>query len=435
MKIAIFGMGYVGIVSAACLVRDGHEVIGVDPVETKVKDISQGISPISEPGVNELLKIGYNQKRLSAVTEPGAGLDVDMVWICVGTPSDESGEVNLTHVETCIIQIGQELAQQSFRPLIVLRSTVPPGTTGNKVIPLLEKTSGLKVHKDIHVCFHPEFLRESSAVEDFDDPPKILTGEGCQGAADLLYEVYQDFTAPKFRLKFQEAEMVKYCDNIFHALKITFANEIGAVAQNLGLDARKVAEVYCADTKLNISTKYLKPGFAFGGSCLPKDLRALNRMATKLAVQIPMLQAIQTSNQKQMERMVSRILKLKPQTAGIAGLSFKPHTDDMRESPYVMVAKRLIGEGLALKIYDPGIDPDRLIGSNREAAVKALGHLNKLLVSDLNDLDQCDCILINHPVVPVEKIRDFLDNSIHIIDCADTGWPDREHAFYQGVAW
>ncbi|MBD3385833.1 nucleotide sugar dehydrogenase [candidate division KSB1 bacterium] len=436
MNISIFGMGYVGLVSAACLARDGHTVIGVDPVESKIRDLSQGLSPISEPGISELMANGHTNGRLLATTDPEKGVhNADMIWICVGTPSGRDGSVELSSVKICIEQISTVLKNNAKRPLIVLRSTIPPGTTRDCIIPLLESVSGLKAGKDIQVCFHPEFLRESSAIYDFDNPPKIVIGETHEGAADLLYDLYSDFDAPKFRILLEEAEMVKYCDNIFHALKITFANEVGAIAKAFGVDARRVAEVFVSDTKLNISAKYLQPGFAYGGSCLPKDVRAINRLAVLKSIPVPLLGALQSSNNRQIDMFVQRVLNHNPDAVGMVGIAFKKNTDDMRESPFVAVAKRLLGEGIDVKVYDPSVNPQRLVGSNKEAARRALGHLEKLLVPAVDHLDRCNLIILNHDIVENDHIESWLKQGIKIIDIANTKWPDRQAEYYEGIAW
>lgn len=436
MKISIFGMGYVGVVSAACLLRDGHEIIGVDPVAAKVADLSQGRSPIQEPGVAELLAKGRRAGRLKATTETSQALaGSDMVWICVGTPSRPDGGIDLSSVETVIKQIGRSLAGSADRPLIVLRSTCLPGTTSNHVIPLLETESGLTVGKDIHVVFHPEFLREGTAVDDFFSPPKIVIGQAGSGAGNLLAEVYRNYHAPMFRLKLGEAEVVKYYDNLFHALKITFANEVAAVAKSAGVDARKVAEVFCADTKLNISSHYLRPGPAFGGSCLPKDLRAILRFAAVNSLRLPVLESVLASNEVQIKNLVARILSYHPRTVGMVGLAFKTNTDDMRESPCVKVAKELIGEGIKLKIYDPAVQPDRLIGSNKQQVQEALRHLEKLLVSSPEDLCATDLIVVNHAIIDADRIHSWLAAGIHVLDLADIKGVDREASGYEGIYW
>lgn len=436
MKISIFGMGYVGLVSGACLLRDGHKVTGVDPVEAKIQDLSRGRSPIHEPDVADLLAWGHKDGRLKATTDPKEALvDTDMAWICVGTPSKPDGGIDLSAVETVIGQIGRALRQSDNRPLIVLRSTSLPGTTQGRVIPLLESQSGLKVGKDIHVVFHPEFLREGTAVDDFDHPPKIVAGESHPNAADPLMKVYEKYDAPRFRLSLGEAEMVKYCDNLFHALKITFANEVAAVAKSVGVDARRVAEVYCADTKLNISDRYLRPGFAFGGSCLPKDLRAILRLASLKSLRLSMFQGLLESNDNQIREIVRRILAAGPSTVGMVGLAFKPDTDDMRESPYVKVAKALIGEGIDLRIYDPVVRPEKLIGSNKEQVLKALHHLERLLVDSLDDLSDSQLIIINHPAVDARRVDRWLKSGVRVLDLVGIEGINTAAETYDGLYW
>ncbi len=436
MKITIFGMGYVGVVSAACLLRDGHEIVGIDPAAGKIADLARGRSPIQEPGVAPLLAAGHEAGRLKATADPERGLaGSDMAWICVGTPSDFDGGINLTTVEMVIGQIGRALRKSGERPLIVLRSTCLPGTTEERVIPLLERESGLTVGKDIDLVFHPEFLREGTAVEDFLRPPKIVVGECRPGAADRLLGLYRGYDAPVFRLAVAEAEMVKYWDNLFHALKITFANEMGAIAKSAGVDARRVAEVFCADRKLNISPKYLRPGPAFGGSCLPKDLRALLRLASLKSVRLPVLERVLESNQTQIDNVVGRILAHRPRTVGMVGLAFKPDTDDMRESPYVKIAKALIGEGVRLSIYDPVVQPERLIGSNKEQVQEALRHLEQLLVGSLDDLATADLILVNHATVDSQRVHQWLDAGIRVLDAAGIAGVDPHQPGYEGLYW
>lgn len=429
-------MGYVGVVVAACLLRDGHEVVGVDQVAAKVKDLSQGLSPIQEPEVANLLAEGHRAGRLKATTVASEGLkNSQMVWICVGTPSEPDGGINLSAVETVTGQIGSATSQSGDRPLIVLRSTCLPGTTANRIIPLLERKSGLTVGKDFHIVFHPEFLREGSAVKDFNNPPKIVVGELHPGAGDLLLSIYEKYSAPRFRLKLEEAEMVKYCDNLFHALKITFANEVAAIAKSAGADARKIADVYCADTQSNISPRYLQPGFAFGGSCLPKDLRAIVRFASLKSLRLPMLQSLLESNEAQTNNLVQRILSYHPQSVGVVGLAFKPDTDDMRDSPYVKVAKALIGEGIKLRIYDPVVRPEKLIGSNKEQVQKALRHLEDMLVGSLEKLADTNLIVVNHPIVDADYIYRWLNAGIRVLDLADIKGVNCYTDGYEGIYW
>lgn len=436
MRIGIFGLGYVGAVSAACLVREGHQVVGVDAVEAKVRSLQSGNTPVQEPGVQNLLESGHKSGNLAASLDPCEGVrDADMVWICVGTPSSLDRGIDLTHVETVVAQIGRAMRATGSRPLVVMRSTVLPASMDEIVIPAIEKVSELKAGEDFNAVFHPEFLRESTAVADFDDPPKIVVGEQTPGAGDPLLELYKGFDAPVYRLSLREAEMVKYCDNLFHALKITFANEMGAIARESGVDARRVAEVFCSDTKLNISPKYLRPGFAFGGSCLPKDLRAILWYASLNSISVPMLNSVLESNKRQVEALVDRVCAHRPRKVGMVGLAFKPNTDDMRESPYVEVAKRLIGEGTRLLIFDPHVDPENLIGANKAMVESALGHLRSLMTSILADLDAADLILVNHPAVDAEQVQDWLDSGIRVIDLAGIKGVDCGHQNYEGIAW
>lgn len=436
MRISIFGMGYVGLVSGACLLRDGHEIVGVDPVAAKVADLSQGRSPIREPGVAELLEEGHKTGRLRATTEARDALTTcEMAWICVGTPSEPDGGINLSAVENVTGQIARTLRDSKARPLIVLRSTCLPGTTADIVVPLLEKESGMVVGKDFHLIYHPEFLREGSAVDDFDKPPKIVIGEAFPGQGDLLLRIYEKYDAPLFRMGLSEAEMVKYSDNLLHALKITFANEVAAVARSAGVDARRVADVYCADTKSNISPRYLRPGFAFGGSCLPKDLRAILRYASLKSLRLPMLESMLQSNEVQINELIRRVVKYRPETVGMVGLAFKPDTDDMRESPFVRVAKALLGEGIKLRIFDPVVQPERLIGSNKLQVQKALRHLEKLLVSSLEELTETDLIIINQPIVDADCVRQWLATGIQVLDLADIKGIDRSTDGYEGIYW
>jgi len=436
MRIGIFGMGYVGVVSGACLLREGHAVCGVDPVAAKVRDLANGHTPIQEPGVAELLQAGHAAGRLTATTDPAECVaNADMLWVCVGTPSSLEKGLDLSHVETVMEQIGAAMGASGARPLVVVRSTILPGSMKSVVIPALERTSGLRAGVDFHAVFHPEFLREASAVADFDDPPKIVVGEATEGAGDLLMSLYDSFDAPKFRVSLEEAEMVKYCDNLFHALKVTFANEVGAIAHAAGVDARRVADVFCADTKLNISARYLRPGFAYGGSCLPKDLRAILRHATLHAIPTPMLRAVMESNTSQIETFIARVCGMKPKSVGIVGLAFKANTDDMRESPYVVVAKRLVGEGVLVRIYDPSVDVNRLIGSNKLAVESALGHLSDLLVSELADLESSDLILVNHATVDAAQVQAWLDKGIRVLDLASIKGVPAGANGYEGIAW
>jgi GDP-mannose 6-dehydrogenase len=320
----------------------------------------------------------------------------------------------------------------------VVRSTVLPGTTAGVILAELESATGMQVGKDLRLVVHPEFLREGTAVSDFDNPAKIVIGEHTSGHGDRLMQLYErknQYMAPKFRLTLSEAEMVKYCDNVFHALKITFANEMGSIARAAGVDARRVAEVFCSDTKLNISPHYLRPGFAFGGSCLPKELRAISRYSTMHALPTPMIRGILDSNAAQINALTERVKAHQPRKVGMVGIAFKPQTDDMRESPFVTVAKALIGEGISVMIYDPAVNVGKLIGSNKRAVEIAMGHLKEMLVDTLDQLDGCDTILINHPTVDSKKIQAWTTAGSHVIDLCGIKGVDRKTPGYEGIAW
>jgi len=435
MKITIFGMGYVGITSAACLLEDGHDITGVDINKIKVKYLRQKkYSFIKEKGIPKRLSNGYENKKLNITSNAVEGIiGSDMIWICVGTPSKYDGSVDTSYVETVIKEIGEILKKVNDRPLIVVRSTCLPGTIENKIIPILEETTGLKVGKDINVVFHPEFLREGTSIEDFKYPSRIVVGGFCDNAMNFLLSIYKDYDTLFFKLSYKEAEMVKYCDNIFHAFKITFANEMATISNSFGIDSRKIAKVYCSDKKLNISSLYLCPGFAYGGSCLPKDTRAILNYANSNFIKLPMLEGIVESNQVQINNFISRILKYKPFRIGIIGLSFKSGTDDIRESPYVKVAKSFIGEGIELKIYDPLICQNNLIGSNKKQFQQSFRNMDNFLISSLEEILSSDIIIINHPIVNTEQIKLWLEKGIKIIDVANVA--DIDHDGYEGIYW
>lgn len=400
MNIAVFGMGYVGVVTAACLCQDGHQVVGVDISKNKVELLNAGKSPIIEDQIEQLIEGARASRRFCATTDPAVALnDAEIAIVCVGTPSQRNGSLKTTFVETVAGEIGAHLANRSLPLLVVIRSTLLPGTMRSLVAKVLAEKSSSEPGEKFEAVFHPEFLREGSSVKDYYDPPKIVVGERVPGAGDKLLGLYQDFTAPVFRTSYETAEMVKYCDNIFHALKVTFANEIGSFCRAYGVDGREVMEIFSRDTKLNLSPKYLRPGFAFGGSCLPKDLRAFLFAAQHRDVSVPMLASILSSNKAQIERAGEEILESNTRRIGLHGLAFKPGTDDLRESPLVALAEFLTGKGIELKIYDECVQVTRLVGGNKAFIEQTLPHLARLLVSSRTDLDQCESIVIGHPVV------------------------------------
>jgi GDP-mannose 6-dehydrogenase len=437
MKIGIFGMGYVGTTSAAFLLDQGHEIVAVDCVSMKIDNLSIGKSPmIKEPGVDDILLEGHKKGKLKATTSIAEGTDgCDMVWICVGTPSDDYGGIDFSFIDNVIKDIGKALREVKNSPLIVIRSTCLPGTMDDRIKPLLEKYSGLIVGSDIDLIFHPEFLREGTALYDFNNPPKIIIGEFCSKSSDKILSIYEKIKAPCFKLDYKEAEMVKYCDNLFHALKITFANEVAMISHSVGIDSRNVAKIYCSDTKLNISDTYLYPGNPYGGSCLPKDLRAILKFASLNSLNLPMLKGILKSNEMQINNLISRILSYKPNTVGMVGIAFKEKTDDIRESPYVKIAKSLIGEGIKIKIYDESIRSNCLIGSNKKYFNESFKNIENLIISSLDDLSSVDLIIINHSVVNFDQVENWIKMGIEVMDLANIWGVDRFLSGYNGIYW
>ena len=398
MKISVFGLGYVGAVTAACLAKEGHTVVGVDVAEGKVDLINAGQSPLLEEGISELIADEVKAGRLSATTDIEKAVhDSDMALVCVGTPSQPNGSLDDRYIRQVIGEIGELIAKRDSPFLIVVRSTVTPGTMTDLVIPILESTTGRPAGDGYDVAFHPEFLREGSSIADFYAPPKIVVGERVSGSGDAVLELYgEHIVAPRIVCELPVAETVKYCDNLFHALKITFANEIGLMCKSLGIDGISAMEIFCQDRKLNISNKYLMPGFAFGGSCLPKDLRAFTALAQSQDIKLPMLESLLPSNVLQIEYAINEILETGAKKVGFHGLAFKKGTDDLRESPYVELAERLLGKGKDLVFYDELVHDSRLIGGNKAYVEQRLPHLADLLTSSTEDLNECDLILICH---------------------------------------
>ena len=434
MKISVFGMGYVGVVTAACLARDGHEVIGVDVVDRKVELINGGKSPILEGEIDDLISDGVATGRLRATTDAAKAVSQSQLGlVCVGTPSARDGSHELGHLKQVISEIGQSLKMRTGYFDVIVRSTVPPGTCQSLVIPLLEEIVGRPAGDGFDVIFHPEFLREGSSVRDYDNPPKVVIGERIAGCGSRLAELYDGFTAPMIHTSLKVAEISKLIDNSFHALKITFANEVGMLCKELEIDSRAVMGLVQADTKLNISPAYLRPGFAFGGSCLPKDLRSALHIARQKSLSLPMAEGVLESNQRQIEALVSRILSAGRTSVGVVGLSFKPGTDDMRESPLVELVERLLGKGLDVKVYDPLVHEARLVGRNKDYIEQHLPHVSQLLTHDCNELDTQNLIIIGHPL-PAEIVNEWLCHGHKIIDLVGVQGI-RDNANYSGLYW
>jgi GDP-mannose 6-dehydrogenase len=394
MNIAIFGLGYVGIVSAACLARDGHQVIGVDINAEKVERIRAGLAPIIEPGLEVLVAKGISEGTLVATLDAAEALrDADLAIICVGTPSNENGSLTLGYVERVCQQIGKILPSLDQRLDVVIRSTMLPGSSGH-LIAILEGESGKRVGEAFGFIVNPEFLREGSAIRDFDDPPFTVIGESDQQGGDRVSELYSALDAQVFRVPLGVAEMVKYASNAFHALKVVFANEVGNICQAYDVDSHEVMDIFIHDDKLNLSPYYLKPGFSFGGSCLGKDLRALLYSAKKKDISVPMLGTILPSNQAQTEKAVELVLRSPGRKVGVFGLSFKANTDDLRESPAVEMVERLIGKGMEVEIIDREVSLSQLHGSNREYIERVLPHISILLRDSFEEVMKNSEIII-----------------------------------------
>lgn len=387
MRVSVFGLGYVGSVTAACLASCGHSVIGVDVNEQKVGEFADGRPPVLEPGLEDLVKRELAGGRLRATTDAEQALfEADVSLVCVGTPSAPNGSLGTLALERVASTIGDFLPRAAERHTVVVRSTVLPGTTDQLLVPLLEERSGLKAGHDFGVAVNPEFLREGSSVADFNDPSRTVVGELDAASGTPVLELYDSLPGAKFRVPLRVAEMAKYADNAFHALKVAFANEIGNFCRSAGVDSHEVMEVFRADTKLNISAAYLTPGFAFGGSCLPKDLRALLHAAGRSDLELPLLESVFRSNERQIARAVEVVRSIGARRVGVFGLAFKPHTDDLRESPLVELCERLLGKGLDLKIYDPQISLSRLVGSNRHFIEEHIPHLSRLLTPTADEV-------------------------------------------------
>lgn len=398
LNVSIFGMGYVGAVSAACLATEGFSIIGVDPNQVKTDLIRHGLSPVIEKDLTELLRQAKDRGLLNVANSArDAIMGTDMSLICVGTPSLANGSLDDTHLMAVSRQIAKAIRDKPSTHVLVYRSTMLPGLLKTKIIPLIERISRKKEGEEFHVCFNPEFLRESTAVHDFFNPPKTVVGTDRPEIADWVFGLYAGLPGPKVHTSLCVAEIVKYVDNAFHALKITFANEIGQVCRHLDIDSHEVMNIFSQDEKLNISRAYLTPGFAFGGSCLPKDLRAFNHLAKTLDLDVPLLTSLLESNRKLIDKAVKEILALGRRRIGFAGFSFKAGTDDLRESPIIDVIEQLIGKGYEIKLYDRHVAMARLIGANKDYIYRAIPHIASLMVDSLDVLlKTCQIIVIGN---------------------------------------
>ena len=417
MRIAVFGLGYVGCVSAACFAGEGHQVTGVDVNPGKVKIISEGKSPIIEPGLDERISESVEKGLLTATTDfKSAVQNADISLICVGTPSEKNGSVRLDYIYRVAEQIGEALRETNHFHVFVIRSTVLPGTL-HKCMDIIESKSGKKAGKDFGGCSNPEFLREGTALKDFYAPPYTVIGQLNEKSGDVLAEVYKNLDAPLIRTEVRVSEMVKYANNVFHAVKVAFGNEIGTICKAEGVDGHKLMEIFCMDDKLNLSSYYLKPGFAFGGSCLPKDVRAITYHARNKDLDLPMINSVMESNTSHIERSVDMILSQPSKRVGILGLSFKSNTDDLRESPMVDVVETLIGKGYDIRIYDRNVHLASLFGANKEYINEKIPHISNLMVENVNDLlEHAEVLVIGNKAREFEDIVKRLDDKFMVID-------------------
>ncbi|GGP27874.1 nucleotide sugar dehydrogenase [Silvimonas amylolytica] len=437
MKISIFGMGYVGVVAAGCLASEGHTVIGVEPNAGKVELINKGVPPIVEKDIAEMVAAAVSAGHLRGTTDVHAAvLATEMSFICVGTPSQLNGALDLRYVRRVCEEIGLAIKEKSDFHIVVARSTMLPGTMKDVVIPTLEQYSGKKAGVDFGVCNNPEFLREGTAVWDYRNPPKTVIGETDRKSGDALAALYADLKAPLIRTDIETAEMVKYVDNVWHALKVSFANEIGNICKSLTIDSHHVMDIFCKDTKLNLSPYYLKPGFAFGGSCLPKDVRALTYKARSLDLDVPILNAILPSNERQIERGYSMITAKGKRKIGVLGFSFKAGTDDLRESPIVEVIERLIGKGYDLKLYDRNVNLAALTGANRDYIFNMIPHISRIMEQSLDAvLDHAEVLVIGNNAAEFQDAFTRLRPNQEIIDFVRVMDHKSEEGKYDGICW
>ncbi len=438
MKVSVFGLGYVGSVSAASFAADGHHVVGVDVNADKVASVNAGRSPIVEPGLEDELGAAVAAGRLRATTDTADAIrSTEVSLLCVGTPSRRNGSLDLGYLERVSEEIGRELAHKDSYHVVVVRSTVLPGTTHEVVIPALERESGKKYGEGFGVSVNPEFLREGTALRDFRKPPLTLVGHNHAADASGTIALYQSIDAPLVSTSIRVAEMIKYASNTWHALKVCFANEIGNVCKRLGVDSHEVMDVFCRDEKLNLSPYYLKPGFAFGGSCLPKDVRALQYRAKEIDVELPVIASILNSNRLQIEHAIDEVLQTGRKRVGLLGFSFKAGTDDLRESPMVILAEALLGKGCAIKIYDRNVSIAKLVGSNKAYIEQQIPHLSSLLCDTMDEvIADSDVIVVGNKAPEFGPALEQCRPDQIVIDLVRMPIPaGMLQAEYRGICW
>jgi GDP-mannose 6-dehydrogenase len=437
MRIAVFGLGYVGTVSAACFAKNGHSVIGVDSLALKVELIAQGRAPIIESGLSELVSETTQAGRLQATVDSASAVEQsELSLVCVGTPSLPNGSLDVRSLIRVCEEIGAALRQRSAFHTVVIRSTVLPGTMRKLIRPALEAASGKRAGVDFGLASHPEFMREGTAIKDFYDPPHTVIGGIDERSAESVASLYAGMDIPLTRTTIEVAEMIKYAANAWHALKVAFGNEIGNLCKSLEIDSHEVMDIFCTDRKLNVSTAYLKPGFAFGGSCLPKDLRALTYMAKTLDLTLPVLGNVMASNRQQIDRAVERIMAMERRRIGVLGISFKAGTDDLRESPIVEVVERLIGKGCDVRLFDRNVSLARLVGANREYVLRTIPHIDRLFVDDVSRvLEHAEIIIIGNGDPEFHAVPATMRPDQYLIDMVRIPDGKRLADRYDGINW
>ena len=438
MRVSVFGLGYVGSVSAASFAADGHTVVGVDVNPEKVASLNEGRSPIVEKGLDELIRTAAADGSLRATTDTGEAVNAtDLSLLCVGTPSRKNGSLDLSYLERVCQQIGEALKAKADYHVVVVRSTVLPGTTHEVVIPALEQASGKEYGTGFGVTVNPEFLREGTALHDFRNPPLTLVGHNYASDAAPTEALYARVDAPLVNTSIRTAEMMKYASNTWHALKVCFANEIGNLCKRLDIDSHEVMDIFCRDEKLNLSSYYMKPGFAFGGSCLPKDVRALQYRAKEVDLDLPVIQSILGSNQLQIQHALEQVMESGAKRVGLLGFSFKAGTDDLRESPIVILAEALLGKGYKLRIFDRNVSIARLVGANKDYITRQIPHLSSLLCEDIDEvLEHADVIVVGNSAPEFgEALKRTRPDQI-IVDLVRVKTDRAEiPGQYQGICW
>jgi len=438
MRVSIFGLGYVGAVSLGCLARDGHAVTGVDLDPAKLELIRNGMTPVIEAGMQELMKNAAEKHGVQVTADAAeAVMGTEVSLICVGTPSLPNGGQDLSAIERLVKQLGAAISNKTEHHVFVVRSTVFPGTTEEMVTKGLETHSGKRAGSDFDVCFQPEFLREGTSIKDYDNPPFTIVGTESPRVKDVMTALYGHLPADIVWTSVRTAEMMKYACNIFHAMKITFANEMGRLSQGLGVNPHEVMDIVCRDRSLNISPAYLKPGFAFGGSCLPKDLRAMLYMAKEHDVTVPMLSGILPSNRLHVEQAIEKVLASGRRRVGMIGLSFKTGTDDLRESPLVTMVEQFIGKGLQLQIYDPEVNLSRLVGGNRRYIEESIPHIASLMTQELDALvDAAEVVVVGlHDDAALACLHDRGRDDQLVVDLVNVASTDSLKGEYWGACW